>query len=159
MDHTVQKIGDKSQDHWAISASIAALASEKGEPSPYSEANVRKMEEALHARSSDTNVRPQRLSIQDDYCLIRDSSSTASDSGAFSGTTESVGNESSRESFKSVPLLNNRREQKAYITHLDRHSAKDRATLPTPMPQSSPKKSPKISRALANGQSKDHGKK
>ena len=45
MDHTVQKIGDKSQDHWAISASIAALASEKGEPSPYSEANVRKMEE------------------------------------------------------------------------------------------------------------------
>lgn len=155
----MQKIGDKSQDHWAISASIAALASEKGEPSPYSEANVRKMEEALHARSSDTNVRPQCLSIQDDYCLIRDSSSTASDSGAFSGTTESVGNESSRESFKSVPLLNNRREQKAYITHLDRHSAKDRATLPTPIPQSSPKKSPKISRALANGQSKDHGKK
>ena len=157
MDHTVQKIGDKSQDHWAISASIAALASEKGELSPYSEANVRKMEEALHARSSDTTVRPQCLSIQDDFCLIRDSSSTASDSGAFSGTTESIGNESSRESFKS-PLLNNRREQKAYITHLDRHSAKDRATLPAPMPHSSPKKSPKISRALANGQSKDPGK-
>ena len=158
MDHTVQKIGDKSQDHWAISASIAALASERGELSPYNEPNVRKMEEALHARSSDIAVRPQCLSIQDDYCLIRDSSSTASDSGAFSGTTESIGNESSRESFKSMPLLNNRREQKAYITHLDRHSAKDRATLPTPMPHSSPKKSPKISRALAIGQSKDPGK-
>ena len=156
MDHTVQKIGDKSQDHWAISASIAALASEKGEPSPYNEANVRKMEEALHARSSDSAVRPQCLSIQEDFCLIRDSSSTASDSGAFSaGTTESIGNESSRESFKSSPLLNNRREQKAYITHLDRHSAKDRTTsLPTLMPQSSPKKSPKISRV----QSKDPGK-
>ena len=160
MDHTVQKIGEKSQDHWAISASIAALAYEKGELSPYNEANIRKMEEALHTRSSDTNVRPQCLSVQDDYCPIRDSSSTASDSGAFSGTTESIGNESGRESFKS-PLVSNRREQKAYITHLDRHSAKDRATLPTPMPHSSPKKSPKISRHLAvghNGQSKDPGK-
>ena len=40
MDHTVQKIGDKSQDHWAISASIAALSSEKGELSPYNQANI-----------------------------------------------------------------------------------------------------------------------
>ena len=40
MDHTVQKIGDKSQDHWAISASIAALSSEKGELSPYNQATI-----------------------------------------------------------------------------------------------------------------------
>jgi len=158
MDHTVQKIGDKSQDHWAISASIAALSSEKGELSPYSQANIQKMEEALHSRSSlDSNLRPhQGPSVQDDYCLLRDSSSTASDSGAFSGTTESVGcNEGNRETLKSSPLLNNRREQRAYITHLDRHSAKDRATLLAPTPQSSPKKSPKTARSLGKSQNKD----
>ena len=148
------------------------------------------MEEALHCRSSlDSNLRPNCPSVQEDFCLLRDSSSTASDSGAFSGTTDSVGgNESSRETLKSSPLLNNRREQRAYITHLDRsekererkrkkenentntdadkkyitnldrHSAKDRATLLAPTPQSSPKKSPKTSRSLGKSQSKDPGK-
>ena len=198
------------------------------------------MEEALHCRSSlDSNLRPNCASVQEDFCLLRDSSSTASDSGAFrwkctlrkviltlnqyifnifSGTTESVGNESNRETLKSSPLLNNRREQRAYITHLDRsekererkrmkiqiqmqikntsptltgreykfkwklrntsptltenkntdvdkkyitnldrHSAKDRATLLAPTPQSSPKKSPKTSRSLGKSQSKDPG--
>ena len=99
-----------------------------------------------------------------------------------------MGNESnSRETLKSSPLLNNRREQRAYITHLDRserkklvlknankntntgtdkkyitnfdrHSAKDRATILAPTPQSSPKKSPKTSRSLGKSQSKDPGK-
>ena len=159
MDHAVQKIGDRSQDYWAISASIAAIATEKGEASPYSDTNLSTMEEALGARASDLTFRSNCLGVQEDYCLIRDTSSSASDSGAYSGSTESNGNDSHRES-NSAQFMNTRRAQKAYIDHLDRYGQKDKALQPVLSP-SSPKKSAKNSgdnSMASRGQSPNGGK-
>ena len=86
MDHAVQKIGDKGQDYWAISASIAPICLDKVEPNPFSSCSLAGLEEVLGARSSISAVRRNCLGVKEEYCAVRDSSSTTSDSGAYSGS-------------------------------------------------------------------------
>jgi hypothetical protein len=100
MDHTVQKLANpddvQDKDYWAISACIAPITAppSKGEENPYGEGSVGQVEEELGARAACQRGRypPGHL----DFCPIGGpSSSAASDSGAYTGSTgDSTGPES-----------------------------------------------------------------
>merc|ERR1712223_909778 len=93
VEHTVQKIGDKVGDYWAISGSLAPI-SDKGELNIYSNQNIKAMEEILSARASSLSTRiPLKsvASLHEDFCALKDCNSTGSgDSGALSGSTDNA---------------------------------------------------------------------
>ena len=97
MDHVVQKISSDHPHHWAISATMSPMSAEKGDVSPYRGGNIDRLESLLTTRAADkSGGRPKLLSMGkagEEYCNIKDTSSTASDSGAFSATSESGGND------------------------------------------------------------------
>ena len=111
IDHNVSKLGDKNGEHWAINAQVVAIHVEKGEMNIYSNKNVTRMEEVLTARArprqgeitkspksnkvnagKKNNVDSTGGSIAGDNGSLKDSASTASDSGGtFSSGPGEVG--------------------------------------------------------------------
>ena len=106
LDHTVQRIGEKMTDYWAVSACIAPVC-EKGELNIYSNQNIKAMEEVLGSRAS--SMRPclkSVASLHEDFCNVRDSNSVGSDSG----DNGSCGNENcNKKSLKSINSINTRK--------------------------------------------------
>ena len=84
-DHNCAKLGDKNGEHWAINAQVFAVHVEKGEMNIYSNKNIAKMEDLLASRAMPQQCEIRRSlkpneEIRDNGSL-KDSSSTASDSG------------------------------------------------------------------------------
>ena len=108
LEHTVQRIGEKMTDYWAVSGCIAPIC-EKGELNIYSNQNIKAMEEVLSSRAS--SMRPSLKSVaslHEDFCTVRESNSVGSESG---GTDNgSCGNENcNKQSLKSINSINTRK--------------------------------------------------
>lgn len=110
MDHSVQKIGDKANEFWAISGIVAPIC-EKGELNIYNNQNIKNTEEILTARcAAKKSLMSMSSLMHEDFCSVKDTASDC-DSGAQSGQTDSTScaNENCRkESMKSINSINTR---------------------------------------------------
>ena len=140
IEHSVSKLGDKDGEHWAINAQVVANNVEKGDLNIYNSKNIGKMEEILAARSQQgqqcivtprvVHAKPpgpksvkSSLEVNSgDNCSLKDTSSTASDSGGTfsSGPVENRPGRQNEKSTKGAPSSPKFSTREPFLLHIHR---------------------------------------